>query len=397
MSEPMQRPPLPVIVAVLVVAGLAYAVWALAGPDGNSRALAFSLALGSVFGAVLQRSRFCFFCHTRDLLEKSDPRGTLAILLALAVGAVGYLVIFGAWLPVPAPERLPPTAHIGPVSPVLGLAAYLFGVGMALSGSCISAHLYRLGEGSPTAPFALVGSAVGFALGFMTWNPLYLAAIADAQVVWLPHQFGYAGTIAITLAALAVLALLAVRASRFKVKPGEAGRLDLERVLCALFVQRWPAYVGGIAVGVLSAAAYLRVAPLGVTAELGSLSRTAASDLGLLPSTLYGLDGFRGCVTVVKQALLSSNGLFVGGLVLASLASALVSGEFKPRLPRFDEIWRGLLGGVLMGWGAMVALGCTVGVLLSGIHAGALSGWVFLFFCFAGVAAGLWARRRFAF
>jgi hypothetical protein len=38
-----------------------------------------------------------------------------------------------------------------------------------------------------------------------------------------------------------------------------------------------------------------------------------------------------------------------------------------------------------------------VGVLLSGIHAGALSGWIFLVFCFAGVAGGLWARRRFAF
>jgi uncharacterized membrane protein YedE/YeeE len=397
MSEPMQRPLLPITIAIIIAAGLAYAVWSLSGPDGSSRALSFSLALGAAFGVVLQRSRFCFFCHGRDLLEKSDPRGVLAILLALAVGAVGYLVIFGAWLPVPAPERLPPTAHIGPVSPVLGFAAYVFGVGMAISGSCISAHLYRLGEGSPTAPFALIGAAAGFALGFATWNPLYLAAIADAPVVWLPHQFGYAGTIALTFATLALLALLAIRASRLRLKPGEAGRLDMPRVLCAVFVKRWPAYVGGIAVGVLSAVAYLRVAPLGVTAELGSLSRTAAGDLGLLPASLHGLDGFRGCVTVVKQALLSNNGLFVGGLVLASLASALVSGEFKPRLPHADEIWRGLLGGVLMGWGAMMALGCTVGVLLSGIHAGALSGWVFLFFCFAGIAAGLWARRRFAF
>jgi uncharacterized membrane protein YedE/YeeE len=393
----MKRPLLPTLVGLLVAAGLAYGTWALSGPDGNSRALAFSLALGAAFGAVLQRSRFCFFCHARDLLEKSDPRGVLAILLALAVGAVGYLVIFGAWLPVPLPERLPPTAHIGPVSPVLGFAAYVFGLGMAISGSCISAHLYRLGEGSPTAPFALIGTAAGFALGFATWNPLYLAAIADAPVIWLPHQFGYAGTIALTFAALALLALLAVRASRLRLKPGEAGRLDLPRVLCAVFVKRWPAYVGGIAVGVLSAVAYLRVAPLGVTAELGSLSRTAAGDLGLLPASLHGLDSFRGCVTVVKQALLSNNGLFVGGLVLASLASALVAGEFKPRLPRFDEVWRGLAGGVLMGWGAMIALGCTVGVLLSGIHAGALSGWVFLFFCFAGIAAGLWVRRRFAF
>ncbi|OYR11417.1 hypothetical protein CEV31_3755 [Brucella thiophenivorans] len=37
----------------------------------------------------------------------------------------------------------------------------------------------------------------------------------------------------------------------------------------------------------------------------------------------------------------------------------------------------------------MTGLGCTVGVLLSGIHAGALSGWVFLVFCTAGALAGL--------
>ncbi|MOA62891.1 hypothetical protein D3C78_1884430 [compost metagenome] len=38
---------------------------------------------------------------------------------------------------------------------------------------------------------------------------------------------------------------------------------------------------------------------------------------------------------------------------------------------------RGLGGGVLLGWGAMTGLGCTVGNLLSGTMAGALSGWVF--------------------
>jgi uncharacterized membrane protein YedE/YeeE len=393
----MKRPLLPIVIALAIAGALAYAVWSISAPDANSRALAFSLALGAVFGAVLQRSRFCFFCHSRDLLEQGDPRGALAILLALAVGAIGYVVIFGAWLPVPMPERLPPTAHVGPVSPVLAVGAFAFGIGMAVSGSCISAHFYRLGEGSPIAPFALIGTAAGFILGFVAWNPLYLAVVSGSPVIWLPHQFGYAGMIAVTFIALALLALLTLRASRLKLKARDGGKLDLERVLCSVFVSRWPAYVGGLAVGVISAVAYLRVAPLGVTAELGSLARTAAADAGLLPSTLHGLDSFRGCVTVVKQALLSNNGLFIAGLVLASFATAIVAGDFKPRMPRIDEIWRGLLGGVLMGWGAMVALGCTVGVLLSGIHAGALSGWIFLAFCFAGVAGGLWARRRFAF
>jgi len=48
-----------------------------------------------------------------------------------------------------------------------------------------------------------------------------------------------------------------------------------------------------------------------------------------------------------------------------------------------------------MGWGAMIGLGCTVGVLPSGIHAGALSGWIFLVSCVLGMWSGLVAMRRF--
>jgi hypothetical protein len=44
-----------------------------------------------------------------------------------------------------------------------------------------------------------------------------------------------------------------------------------------------------------------------------------------------------------------------------------------------------------MGWGAMTALGCTVGTLLSGISAFALSGWVFG----AAVFVGVWIAIRF--
>lgn len=38
---------------------------------------------------------------------------------------------------------------------------------------------------------------------------------------------------------------------------------------------------------------------------------------------------------------------------------------------------RTLIGGILLGWGVMLGLGCTVGVLLSGTMAAALSGWIF--------------------
>jgi len=50
---------------------------------------------------------------------------------------------------------------------------------------------------------------------------------------------------------------------------------------------------------------------------------------------------------------------------------------------------RGISGGVLLGWGAMTGLGCTIGTLLSGGMAGALSGWVFGAAVFLAVWAGL--------
>ena len=79
------------------------------------------------------------------------------MLIALAAGTLGYHAVFGAFLPVPGADRLPPGAHIGPVSVALAVGAFVFGLGMRISGSCISAHFYRIGEGAPGSPFALLG------------------------------------------------------------------------------------------------------------------------------------------------------------------------------------------------------------------------------------------------
>lgn len=376
---------------ILIAVGLW--AWSLSADPAN-RALVFSLLAGAAFGIVLQRSRFCFLCNFRDFMESRDPRGLIGIVVALAVGAALYTAVIMAWVPVPQPERLPPNAHIGPVGPVLAIGALVFGLGMAISGSCLSAHLYRLGEGSPTSPFALLGAFAGFLVGFLTWNPLYLWSVSESTAPWLPHSLGYAGSLAVALSVILALAMLLLAFGRWTpATPVEPG---LRSIACAVFVRRWPAVFGGIAIGVISAVYFFRVAPLGVTAELGSLARTAGASQGWLTDTLLGLDTLRGCATIVKQALLSNNGLLVVGLVLGSFAAALVAGQFQPRLPSAAQIAKGLLGGLLLGWGAMTSLGCTVGVLLSGIHAGALSGWVFLLFCTLGVWLGLLAMRRLA-
>lgn len=364
--------------------------------EPGGRTLAFALLTGGLLGLVLQRSRFCFYCHARDWFEDGNPRGLLAIVLALAVGSIGMTVILGGWVPLPEPGKLPPDMHIGPVSWVLALAGLVFGLGMVVSGSCISAHWYRLAEGSPVAPFALLGTALGFVLGFHTWNPLYSLSVAEAPVVWLPAHLGYGGALALQLAVLAAVTAWLWRgfARESGVPAVVAAVPDLRTAWQRLWTGRWPYWVGGLAVGAIAALTIVRMRPLGVTATLGSAARQGAQSLGWIPERLNGLDGFAGCATTPTSSWLTPNALVLAGLIAGAFIAGLASRQFAPRWPTWREAARGLGGGVLLGWGAMTGLGCTVGTLLSGSMAGALSGWVFAAALFFAVWAGLKVKAR---
>lgn len=379
-----------IIAASVLAIFIIWALWLVDHVD-RGHTLSVGAVLGLAFGVVLQRSRFCFYCIFRDFFERRDPRGLLGIIVALLIGTLGYHAVFGAFLPDLDGTRLPPDAHIGRISWILPLSALVFGLGMAIAGSCISAQFYRLGEGLTTAPIALLGSAIGFALGFYSWNFLYLHAMQSATLVWLPNHLGYAGSLLLQLLLLSGLAFWLLRYWQPVAASPDAGQVLSP--LSLIFRQRWPAWVGGLLVGFIAVIAYFRVGALGVTAELGSVVRTTLDHYSLWVGRLEGLDSFAGCATVVKQTLLSNNGVFVLSLLLGSFIAALIAGQFKLQKITLKGAGRALVGGVLMGWAAMISLGCTVGVLLSGIMAAALSGWIFAVFCFLGTWLG-WRVMR---
>jgi uncharacterized protein len=379
-----------IVVALGVVAGLVWVGLWLHETRGSQAS--FTLILGAAFGAMLQRSRFCGLCIMRDFFERRDSRPLLGMLAALAVGSVGYMVIFGSRIPDPSLYS-PWEAHIGPAGWHLLLGGFIFGVGMSLSGSCISAHLYRVGEGSLLAPVALLGSVAGFILGFHVWNPLYSMVVATAPPVWLPERIGYLGAFAVQMAVLAVTAAVLLRWVKPQVQVAagsEDGPPRLRTVWEAVFVRRWPTWIGGVGVGLIATFAYLRVDPLGVTAELNRLSQGMAQRVGAMPPRLEGLEGSRGCVPAEAGHLIGDNGVFVLALMAAALCMGLLAGQFRPKRESPTAVGLALVGGVMLGFGAMISLGCTIGTLLSGVHAFALSGWIFT----VGVPAGVWAGLR---
>ena len=67
-----------------------------------------------------------------------------------------------------------------------------------------------------------------------------------------------------------------------------------------------------------------------------------------------------------------------GGIILGALIGYLFSGEFRISFPRFKRQYIPVLaGGLLMGYGAALASGCTIGAFFSAIPSLGLNGFVF--------------------
>ena len=381
------------IASAVILAGLLGLAYFLSTKEGASTA-PISLLIGLSLGIVLERGRFCFYCIFRDGIEDKNTTGLLSVFAAIAAGALGYAIVFGQFLPNTSTDRLPPLAHIGPSSITLALGAFLFGLGMTLSGACISGHLYRIGQGYLRAIPALIGTIIGFGIAFLLWNPIYLNFISGSPTIWLPHNFGYAGSLLLTLVIVTLLSALAIKKgiNSEPISGARSEKITFRAIHQKLIVDRWNPLVTGGLVGLIGTIAYLRVEPLGVTRQISTTTRNLALDNGIGPETLNGLDKMAGCIALVSDVI-TNNGWLLIGLVGASLAAAIAGNRFKLSEITPVNTTTALVGGILLGFGSMISLGCTIGVLLSGTQAFALSGWIF----FGAVLLGVWTGIKLKF
>lgn len=311
--------------AVAVAGVLLGLAWYLSATDGEGLGgsnAALMLLIGAGLGILFERGRYCFFCVFRDLFEKRDSRGMYAILVSIAVGTVGYAVIFSTRIPTPTAENVPTDAHIAPVSLALVIAGLAFGLGMVISGGCIAGHLYRLPEGHLRSIPALAGVVLGFGLGFLSWDTMYSRFILGAPATWLAAGNEYLLAVLLQLGVLVALGVWLLRWN-----PAVTGRgdrtVDASELRRLVFFKRWPALFTGASVGALAILAYYKDQPLGVTQQISSMTRTSMTEAGWMNSFSPGLDErLAGCVAVVVHTI-TTNGWLIAGIVLASLAAAL--------------------------------------------------------------------------
>lgn len=150
----------------------------------------------------------------------------------------------------------------------------------------------------------------------------------------------------------------------------------LENGYRSIFYQKWPFWLGGMLIGIMSVITFAWARPWGVAGGLRNWG-----------DWFFSLAGIYHQKPV--SPLLSTNSILTLGLLWGAFGSALLSKQFALRKAPMLELIKGMVGGTLMGVGAAMSGGCNVGGFYSALSALSASGIAMMAGLIAGAYLGL--------
>lgn len=354
------------------------------------------LATGFLFGFVAQRTRFCTLGAIADLVGMGDASRLRMWALAIAVAmACTTLAAAGGLI------DLRQTIYVAPrllwLSHLIGGAC--FGIGMVLAAGCGSKTLIRLGCGSLKALVVALCLAIGAlvtlrgVLGVMRVSALEHLSIDLPATQDLPSL----------LAALGGGNPTASGSLLLVVGLGAAASIAAW-ALATPAARRGEIALGGVGVGLSVAAGWLVTGWLGFLPEHPETLEAAylATNTGRMESLsfvapqAYALDLLMFWSDTGRT--LTFGIATAAGVILGATASSLATREFRWEGFRdTGDLVRHMAGGLLMGFGGITGLGCSIGQGVSGVSTLSIGSWITLAAMLAGAwATMLWQYRRLA-
>jgi hypothetical protein len=343
---------------------------------------AFLLAF--IFGAVGNKTRFCTMGAVSDWVNMGDLGRMRMWLLAIAVALAGSSALHLAGV-VDLGKSIYPGGNFTWLSYIVG--GFLFGVGMTLGSGCGSKTLIRIGAGNlkSLVVYVFLGIAAYMTLrglfGAFRVEVLEKASVTLAPGQDLPSLFaawtGVAKGTWIVLIALVLGGAMAAYAYA-----------DRE------FRSTFDYTLGGVVTGLVVVGGWYVSGHLGYLAEdpntlqeafvrTNSGRMESFSFVSPLAYTLEYLMLWTDKSKVITYGIASAAGVIAG-----SAAYALATRTFRWEGFRdAEDTAMHVIGGMLMGFGGITALGCTIGQAITGFSTLAL-GSIITFACIvAGAAA----------
>lgn len=305
-------------------------------------ALVGGAALGMIFGFFAQRSDFCTRSAVLDLTRGRDAKALSTWVAGFAVAVLGVQALLVLGLIDVAETRFFSTAQSLSGALAGGL---LFGAGMVLARGCVSRLLVLGASGNLRALFSVAIIAL---VGWATYGGALVPLRDSIGGLWSTAQIG--GNDLLAHAGLKQASGLLI-----------GGLLLAAATLLAIRSRLSPMrFAGGAAVGGSVAAGWYFTYALStqvfepIQAESLSFIRPLATSAEMVLTT--------GFASGLDQGMLT-------GIIAGAFVAALLFGNF--RISTFSEpgtpsVLRYVLGAALMGFGGILAVGCTIGAGFTG-------------------------------
>ncbi len=349
-------------------------------PVGMRVAIA-GLVIGTLLGFIMQKTNFCTMGALSDInaFGNWDRFRTWVLAMGIAVIATQALAYF---------EYVDMSRSIYLSSTFNWLAfavgGLIFGVGMVFGSGCGAKSLLRFGGGDLKGFFVVIIIAIS---AYMTLRGILAPvriAITDL------------GSLDMTKLGLDNTGVNTILAAKFGLAEKTAilvGGAIMAALLLGFsfsnskFRKSGTHIFAGVAIGLLVAAAWWATGTLGFD-DFEPVPLFSLNFVSPTANALQYLMTFTG--SSISFSIATVFGMILGAFIASIISRNFAIGGFADK----NDLIRHLLGGTLMGFGAVTSLGCTVGQGIGGISTLALGSFVALISIIIGGFAGFKLMER---
>ncbi|WP_434336116.1 YeeE/YedE thiosulfate transporter family protein [Mycoplasma capricolum] len=371
----------------------------------KSTNLRLSLIIGFILGYVISRSSFDFSTGIKQvyLYKNTNLTKAFILLLALSMIIVFILKIIFDFYNINLISNISNTNNIS-IFTLVG--SFIIGFSIIITSNCASGILFDLAKGKLKGLigviFFIIGSVIGYiSLKLFSKTNLF---IKTSSKVFLANNIYYLAILICSLLILFVLYLIVKKYENKYLKQdfnlkinnnlndqlinNSSKKLFSYKNYYRLFIKNWSFMISSVLISICATIILvINNKTWGVSKPFLTFFVYLCSVFKINLSNVM-FDEF---IKITNNGLLNDSSTLINiSLFIGCLVCFLLANKFKFELKiNKKEFFCFTIGGFLLGFGASLANGCSVGAMYSKISTFDLSGWVFLIGMIIGIFIGI--------
>ena len=316
--------------------------------------------VGIVFGVMVNKTNFCAMGAISDWVNMGSKDRLRAWFLAIGVAILASQTMHAAGV-IDLGEAVYLTQNFGWLGYIMG--GFLFGIGMTLASGCGQRTLVRVGGGN------LKSLVVLLILGLTAYMTMRgLLAILRVNAVELTNiNLASAGIADQGIGTLLAVALGIENVAQVNIVVAGllGGGLVVYAFAAKSFRHSFDNIIAGLVIGLIIAAGWYATGVIGYD-DFEPVRFESYTFVGPTAESMMYLMTFTG--STINFGIAAVFGVILGSFIYVVLAGRFRVETFTDR----DDMIRHIKGGILMGFGGVLALGCSIGQGVTGMSTLAL-------------------------